>query len=299
MPQLIDYRRGLGYALDDLGAYVMASGSTTTAVSNGLKNSATNASTDRYNSYWVYVSTGAQAGQQWKVKTGGYAPSTGTLTMTTTGGAPGAGDTIEITHLFPSNSTGTSALGEDVSYRTIINRALSRLLVLDSLTLPLTTSQTYSLAAYPWLDREERLIEVREPGPTGGLDIPAGWRRPFLRLDGPTSYLDLTTPFDAGAVGSLTLVVERPADTLVNGADSTVGLSLDTDTAIPSVNDVVTVGLMEAYRALMARGSVAPAGQWAGKFAAQLGECRKLRRWDRSQDVPEAPPVPAPAGAAA
>ena len=295
---LLTLRRALAYALDDLGAYVLASGSTTTAVSNGLKNSATNASVNRYDGRWVYVATGVQAGQQGRVKTGGYAPSTGTLTMVTTWGAPTTGDTIELTSLFPCAASSTTAPGEDVSYRTLINRALSRLLLPDdTITLQITTSQTYSLAAYPWLDRDERLIEVREPGPTGGLDVPAAWRRPALRTIGATAYVILDAPFGAGATGNLTLIVKRTADTLINGAESTVGLALDTDTAEATVDDVVTVGLLEAYRALMARGSVAPAGAWSAKFAGQLAECRRLRYWDRSSEVTA--PAPEPVGATA
>lgn len=297
MPTTQVYRRALANALDDLaGPYAIASATANTVVVPALINGAANTSTNFKSGTWVYVATGAGAGQTRRVRTNGYSAASGTLTVdpvwTIT---PSAGDVVELTGLFPA----TPQVGADISYLTILNAALRQITEPDRVTLAITTSQEYPLTTWAaWLDREERLTAVWEPGPTGGLPVPADWRRPRLRLDAELPVLELTVPF-AAAAGNLSLDVLRPADTWIRVAtvwsESTVGLAAENDEARPSIEDVVKVGLAEAYQALMSRAPGRPSGPYEGKYAAARADAMTVRYFDSSQM--KAPPPAASAAA--
>jgi hypothetical protein len=292
------FRRALADALDDLGGpYAVSASTASTVTVPALATSTPGASPNRYDGRWVYLSSGAGVGQVAKVRGGGFASSV-LLTMETAWTtAPVAGDQIELYGWFPAVHT----RGSDSSYSVLINNALSLLVVPDRVSLPITTNQEYSLATLPWLDRPERLRSVLEPGPTGGLPADASWRRPRLRLDANLPVLEIPAPFST-ASGTLILTVMRPSNTWikVNGVwgESTVGLVNETDEANPATNDVVTIALAEAYRALMSRAPGRPSGPWAQKYAAQLAEARRVRYYDTSQERAE-PAAPAAAAAGA
>jgi hypothetical protein len=295
VPTFGTFRRALADALDDLGGpYAVSASTASTVTVPSLATSTPGASPNRYDGRWVYLSSGAGSGQVAKVRGGGFA-SSGLLTMETAWTtAPVAGDQIELYGWFPAVHT----RGSDSSYLTIINRALSMIVAPDRIALSITTAEEYPLGAYRWLDRPERLLGVLEPSPTGGLPIDAAWRRPRLRLDAGGAVLELPVPFSA-ATGVLTLDVLRPADTLVNGAESTVGLAVEADTAEPTVNDVNAVALAVAYQALASRAPGRPSGNWLQKYAGQLGEARRVKYFDASQLAAPPAAAPAPAGATA
>jgi hypothetical protein len=296
--QLTVYRRALANALDDLGGpYAITSATANTVVVPALINLAGNISPNAYAGRWVYVASGTGAGQTRRVRTNGYSAPTGSWTVDPAWTiVPSAGDIVELTGLFPV----TPQVGSDNSYLTILNADLRQIVAPDRISLAITTSQEYYLLAQAaWLDREERLGAVWEPGPTGGLPIPADWRRPRLRLDAELPVLELAVPF-AAAAGILFLDVLRPADTWIKSAgawgESTVGLVSETDEARPSIEDVVKVGLMEAYLSLMSRAPGRPSGPYEAKYAAAKADAEGVRYFDSTaRKTPPAAPV---AGAA-
>lgn len=289
MPTITAYRRALASALDDIGVHVVGAGTTSTVTLGALADSTTNASTRRYDGAWVYLVTGNGALQSRRVVRGGFTPSTGLLTLELTWTAPSLGDVAEVTRLFPG--IGQQVNPEDIDYRTLVNRALARMVTPDRITLAVTTSDTYSLASYPWLDRPERLLGVLEPAPISGrAPISAQWRGPSLTLDAGANVLQLQTPFET-ASGNLTLDVLRPCDTLISGSETTGGFNgAETQTALPSVDDLLPAMLLEAYAALAHRMRGTPDGaNWERKRAAQEAELRKMRYYDLSRERPQAP----------
>lgn len=288
MPTLVQYRRALQAALDDGGAYPVTTGSGAGATVQLLSDAITDASNARYNGAWVYHNA---LTQQRRIRLDGFTPSTGAFLTELGWTAPSPGDIIEITRLFPCGFGPLIAGGvppEDTSYLAIINRSLARLWAPDRISVAFADAATASLTTWPWLDRPERLVRVFEPPAVAGFpDVPCEWRAPRLVLDGPTPVLQLNRPF----IGTLTLEVRRPGDTLISGAESTAGLANDADTALPSVNDVVAVGLHEAYRALMNRAPGRPNPGWAAKYEAQQAIVNGLYYLDRTQMAPSAPPT--------
>lgn len=256
------YRRAIARALDDLGVFTVAVSGASSVTSVDLADLTTAASANRFNGAWVYA---CESLQQRRALNGGLTPATGQLNLNYTWTLVSAGTEIEVTRRFPSRS---QVPGEDLSYNDIVNRALAKLLVPDRMTVPITTADSISLSAYRWIDRPERLVRVLEPPPVGTRPVDASWRGPKLVLTAGVPTLEFRTPFDV-ASGSLTLDVLRPADTLVSGVETApgTGLTVDTQTAIAPLEDVVLVGLMESYQALSNRDPGRPGGNWAAKYA--------------------------------
>lgn len=280
--------RAVAQALDDEGTYNVASGASTTVTVAPLVNSTANASTHRYDGRWLYVASGAGSGQQRVVKPGGYTPSTGMLEVTNQfATAPSAGDIIVLTSLFPVADT--LVAGEDASYRGLINRGIAKLLVPRRLTLTITTGDSYSLSAWPWLDRPTRLLRVLEPAIRSGLQpVDASWRGPKLVVNGGSNLLTLNSQFDV-AGGNLTLETLSPASRWINGAESAGGLVAATDTAEVTIEEGVAVTLVEAYQALATRSVGAPNGDWEKKWAAQREIAREMAYYDDTLLKPAAP----------
>jgi hypothetical protein len=274
------YRRALQAALDDSGIHLLSAATSTTASISTISDATTNASANRYDGVWIYVASGAQIGAQRWITPGSFVPSTGTVTVEFGWTAPAANDVIELTSLFPCEA---QVAAGSTSYNAIVNKALSRLWAPDRISATFAGGTTASLAAYAyWLDRPERLVRVLEPAPVSGYQpVPCDWRNPQLILDGGTPTLQIDTPY----TGTLTLDVMRPGDSLVSGAESTTGPTSETATCLPSLNDVVTVGLEEAYRALMHRSTARPSGNWADKLKDQQALVQQLRYLDRTQAV--------------
>jgi hypothetical protein len=285
LPTLLAYRQAVAYALDDLSAHIVtATGTTTTVICTSLVNATTGASGRRLDGQWLYFQTGANAGSGRRVQGAGHVASTGTTTYTPpTTAASGAGDIIELTALFPIGAEAPNV----TNYRRLVNAALRKILLHDRISLAATTVQSYSLATWAaWLDRPERLLRVLETGPTAGVPEDASWRQPRLVLDGESPALELATPFAAATGGGLTLSVARPADTWIKpsgGAwgESAVGLAVDADEAQPSVEDVMTATLVEAYQVLATREQSAPTGnRWYEKWQVQREIARSRLRYD-------------------
>lgn len=279
MPALSDYYEAVGFALDDIGVYTSTAASVSTVTLPGLSNSTPGASANRYDGAWVWVKSGTGAGQQRQVRKGGYDPATGMLTVVLGWTAPSS-SVVVVTRLFPiSPDLG----GEDASYVTLINRALSRLVAPDRVPLAFSGTTSAALTSYPWLDRPERLVGVLETAAVAGYPpVPCEWRGPRLVLDGPTPSIQINAPY----TGSLILDVLRPGDTLINGLEATGGFlpGQDPITALPSVEDVRDVALAEAYWNLMNRTPGRPGGDWAKKWATQREIARSLTRADSTRE---------------
>ena len=291
---LLAYRNALQRALDDVGLYLVTSVSSVSVLCNSLINSATGASTGRYNGAYAYIQSGTGVGNQGVIKENSYVPSTGSITIQRSSGwdtSPAAGSVIEITRLFPSIGAG-SAVGaqtDDTDYRSLINRALAYILIPDQVSVTtVANQQEYSLSTYAyWLDREARLTGVLDPARASGWPTRPTWRRWELQLDGGTPTLQFIDRAYPTSGATFEVVVRRPADTLISGAESTTGLSADTDTAVPAVNDVVTVGLMLAYEALMNRSPGRPNGDYLKRWTGQIDLARRVAGYDRTQETPQ------------
>lgn len=286
---LFGYRQALARVLDDDGVYSVSSATSHTVQCLALQVLDAQASPHQFDGRWVYLAVGAAnaIGQQRRVRTGGFDPLTGTLTVdppwTFT---PTNGNVVHITGLFPCVSQVPS---EDADYRSIINGALSLIEQPREVTTPITTSRQYVLP-WQWLDRPERLLSVREPDVMGEVVMPSDWRGWRLRYGIPTPTLEVRAPFTL-AVGSITLEVLQPMDTLISDgvtvSDTASGLSADTDQAFASVHDVVTIGKMLAYESLMHRSPGRPNGKWSELFEDAKTEARRLAYYSRTRERQE------------
>lgn len=286
---LLTLRQAVARALDDIETYVVSSASSSQIATGQIINTSTGVSANRYDRRWIYVNSGAAAGQQRQVVEGSYVASTGALGVTPTWTVtPSNGQTFELTGLFSSTP---STLGAHADYRSLIDRTLDLILSPDRLTKQtspgLTTISLADQAA--WLDREDLIVSYQEPAPVAGYPpVSAAWRGYRFVMDGPSPYLEVRAPFSTN--DDLFVNVWRPASSLVNGAESTVGLQADTDTAAVRVSDVVLVGLMLAYEELANRNASRPTGGWAAKHASQLAlvtseHASRAERGDRTLEL--------------
>lgn len=280
------YRRALARALNDLETYSVTSASGTTVTVIRWADATTGAATTRFDGAWIFIATGAGQNQQRRAKNGGFDPVSGQLTLNLSWLAPIAGDEIEVTRLLPARQE----IPGDTGYDDLIDRALGKLAVPDRIALPITTSDQYALTAYPWLDRPERLVRVLEPAPVSGrAPVDASWRGARLVVDGASPFLQLDAPFSS-ATGNLTLDVLRPGDSLISGAESSSGLPAEASTALPSIEDVRTVGLMEFAHLMLTRTVGRPDGaNWERRYEDARAAAERLTYFDRTRMVPPAP----------
>lgn len=293
-------RQALGYSLDDLQYHAATSGTSSTVVIAELISNASNASTARYDGRWLYNVT---KGTQRRVRTNGYAPSTGTLTFDPTATSASAADRIELTGLFPGTVPPFSA---DANYNAIINTAAGKILF-PSWVSPTISPGTHNrtLFSYLWLDRPERLgwpfpqpdgsphPLLMEPAPFGDGWVSADWRRPTLRFDVGTLTLELGVPYTAGSSGSLRLNVMRPVNTWVavggTFADSSVGMVNESDQLQIAMADILDVARWEAIKILADRSVSSASGRWADRLEEAERAARRVRWFDDTQDKPRPP----------
>lgn len=293
MVTLAAYRQALAAALGDGAVYSIASATATTATIGGLIDSSSNASTHRYDRHWIHAPTNAGIGQTRIIKAGTYVASTGTVTIQVAWGSnPAVSAPVEITSLFPAEQ---DTMSDETSYRTLINRALGRMVMPDRLSVSITTDDSYSLATWQaWLDRPARLMRVLEPAVISGRQpTDAAWRGWQLVLNAELPLLTFDAPF-AAATGNLTLEALRPASTWIESSgtwgESTVGLANDTDEAKPPIEDFLPFGVMEATAVLMKRSKGRPVGNWSDLYADAREWARAGRYWDTTSERPE--PMP-------
>lgn len=301
---LLALYRALGHELNDLAMYPASAGAATTVTLAMLVNATVGASTERYNGRNVYCNA-----QQRVVRTSGYAPSTGVLTVFPSWVTPPtAAQQVILTSMFPviqnnDDSGFDQSQSDDLSYRTIINRALALLALPDRVRLTITRDYAYSTTTWPWLDRPERLRRILEPGVRGDRPVDASWRGWDLVLDANTPIIEFDVPFEA-ATGTLTLEVSRPANTWIatggvwaETAPSS-GLVNDTDQTLAEIEDVLPAAKMIAYEALLRRAEGRPPGPLLKAYETARADAEAGRYWDRSQQSPQQPQAPVPTVAA-
>jgi hypothetical protein len=293
MPQttLKQARRALARSFDDLSVYTIASATTSTVRVDALVDTAASPSSAPFNGAHVYA---VDTGQQRRVRTDGFDPATGTLTLATTWTDPADGTEIEVSRLL---AVAADTPGGETTWNECIRRACAKLIVPTRITLPITTDQAIGLQDYVWLDRPERLEAVREPPAVGSLYVPSDWRGWRLVFSHGTAALEVRAPFSAPA-GSLLLEALRPADTLINGLETPAGTrpTLDTDIMVVGIEELVVLGTLEACAALEKRNPGRP-GQWGALEESARARAEAMFHFDGAYYKPRA--AAAPAGAAA
>lgn len=283
MPTLTALWQVLADKLDDRESVTLSGGSTTTAVSLALVTADAGVTSNRYAGRWFFNQT-----KNTQAKVASYVPGTGTTTNAPAVTANASTDVGHLTSLFPV----LHDVGAETDYRTLINRALGRMFREREVSQAVTTAATYAQTTRPWLDRQERLLGVREPAPVAGhVNIDSGWREWTLVPGTPTSSLEVKDLFTTS--GTVVLDTISPASSYIAvssaWAESTVGLVNQTDEAEPSVEEFLPFGLVEALTVLIARSPGRPNAEWL-TLLAQAEADVKVSRWrDRTQEVAPAP----------
>jgi hypothetical protein len=257
---------------------------------DALVDTTASASSSLFSGAHVYA-TGT--GQQRRVRTDGFDPATGTLTLATTWTDPTDGTEIEVSRLL---AVAADTPGGETTWNECIRRACAKVLVPDRIPIAISTTEQYDLSAYPWLDRQERLVRVTEPPAAGFTQVPSDWRDWRLAFYAGSPLLEMRVPFTSLG-GNLILDVLRPADTLISGAETAPGTgpTLDTQTVNVGIEELVVLGTLEAATALMSRNPGRP-GQWEGRYKEARERAEQLYHFDGAFYKPKAA---APAGVAA
>lgn len=291
---VVTARRDLARSLDDLGIAQVTSATTTAFTAALLIDGIASPDTTRFNGRWAYTSYGALpaptgGGQQRRVRNGSYVGSTGTVTIDPAWTAPTAGVEVELTGLFPANPQ----IGEDGSYLGHLRAASDRILVEDHIDVTTTETsgrptQAYLLSDQPWLDRPERILAVKDPPRAVGYPFRPTWRRWSAKFEQGAVFIEFEDR--AYPAGSLFQVqVLRPASSLINGAESPIGVLLDTDTLNVVNRDWVDTALVYAYQALFNRNRGRPDGGYYQKWKDQLAWVeRNVKGYDGGAPQPPA-----------
>lgn len=253
MPNRSTYRQALLAKLGGGGVYTTTNtGTTTTLVCSSAF--ADSSLPNTHLSYaWVNIPTPA-LGQRRVTKTG-LNSATGEITV---GGV--FGDVVAVNTVFEiSRYLPLAALTRQtgISLNECLDLGLQDLESPDEIALS-TVAGAYSisLATYAeWLNRASRIVAVLDPPmATGYPPQSADWRNPRPVFDGTSSRLDFDTPYQ-NTGDTVTLRVLRPADTLISGVEQPSGSTMTSEsaTALPEVNELVTVSMVHAYRARAAQ----------------------------------------------
>lgn len=277
---LLGYRRAMGRSgkFGRWGLY------TTTEAATGSDATRTLISTSlidlvgqptKYNNAYPLITSGALAGTQRRVTDSGFTGSVGALLLNRTLGATAAlGVDFEVWHRLP-------ALPQDdqTSIRDLLNQALGNLYTVRTLTLTgVTDQQVYSVAAYPWLQRQEQIGPIYAVE-TDSTKIPArhsGGAQ--LHYNGSTPVLWVPVAFDTA--DSIKVDVAQPCNTYIRSGgtwgDSTVGLVDDSDAAMADP-DLVREMVLAFYWEALAELVPSERKFWSDKAAAQHIKAAQLR----------------------
>jgi hypothetical protein len=254
-PTLADYRHALADQLGLFGAYRVSAVATggepaRHVLAEELRDD------EEARSYFaggfVYVKTGDQAGQQRRILQEGYEGPQGALRLSRPFSAPlQAGVAIEVTHPLPVRRHLTTKGIND-----IIGEALERLAVKARIPLTGNDTRMYSLAAYPWLTRQEQTDGIYEYGYSGSPSTiypPTRSSHPYeIRTDGGTITLETARTYTTTETFYLSVFV--PANRLVfDGVAwnyTTAGFAADTDQAAAPLQWVVVFGMVKGLQYL-------------------------------------------------
>lgn len=281
MPACETYRQALLERFGGGGVYVTTNTGSTTELACSSALLSSSLPTSHLALGWVYVPTVSGTKQRRVTKTG----TNGTLATLTVDGAFGSavgnGVSFEYSRHLPLVDQGAKTPG--ISLTQCLSLALPDLEWPDEIAVaPAAGAYTVSLATYaPWLNRPSRLLEVLDPPLASGYPRQsADWRRPRLVVDGTSARLDVDSPWLS--TDAITLRVMRPCDTLISGVEQPTGSGFTSDaaTALPEVNELVTVALIYANRA---RSQLADNDEqrtfWLARAEDARGEAMKLERY--------------------
>lgn len=178
-----------------------------------------------------------------------------------------------------------------------LNAALRHIEVPDSdLSVTLVDGQyDYSLAAYPWLDRARRLVDVRQVNATGTAWVSATdqghpWE---VREDIEGLVLHFKVPYRTSGSSAIRLQVLRPADTKISGSESTTGLVNDNNTCGSDPNAIIPVAKVFAYAALRDSRADPAKSYYHALYEKQVVEARRVKGYIHDDDVdPSVPKAP-------
>lgn len=165
-----------------------------------------------------------------------YAPNTGTLTPDRVWAhAPVDGEVFELHHLHPQRQLRPAVLS-----------GLRRCYLVERLvlSLPTTGAERDLTALAGWIKEPAQVYEVYVTGAgETALPAPAHWWR--ATADGDRVRLAIwPDPYP----GTLVLSCRRPADSLVNGLESTTGPTLDADAVGVALDYAASAGHVECWR---------------------------------------------------
>lgn len=265
-----------------MGGYLLVTATSTSVSSTKEKEIISTALIDdtpnisgRYSGWWVYgVADGnpdTLLGVQRQLRQLPLDATTGTLYTTRAfASAPASGSAYEMFPRIPAIRDDAS--GRD-GFREIINEALRLMVVPDVITVAGVTDQTkyeLDLTTHPWLREPGRIVNIKIPTPNTNDYERIDPQAYDLIPDGEKLILQLRRLYDTGE--TFKLEVLRPANsrlkqssTWTDQSSLTAGLSLDTDEAIPSINDVVAVARELCFAELAGRAPEAEARMWMAK----------------------------------
>lgn len=216
---------------------------------------------------WEFQTSGGNAYEVRRVANAGLAPGTGTVSLsrahsTTTSSAAN----VEFYGVLPPM--------RHLGRRGILqaaNLALKECWFIDTLAITgISTAYQYGLAtSFPWLAREDQVVDVYVRRSGDNRDsLVSEWR--FINdLDGP--QLEFKAPFSSA--DTIKPVVYRPLDTWIKQsstwADSTSGLSTESDQGLLSVHGMLAVGLFHCYDFLATEGSPEQRSSWKARADTQ------------------------------
>lgn len=239
-------RRALGFEVGGYTYVTASGGSTTTAIASPVFRSS-ELPTTAFAYTWLFNPAGTEPRQRRVTKTGLDPTTNYQVTLEAPlGSAVGNGTVVELSSLVPPIGLGTTIA---TGLHEALNAAARHILVPYNSSVTLVDGQ-YAYTLPSWLDRPSRLRSVLYAGPNTGK-LYDSWRPYRIFQSGDSLTLHFDAPFRIRS-GSFSFIVEgvRPAFSLINSADSTVGLSVESDTIDVELNDLVTVALLFVYRGL-------------------------------------------------
>lgn len=279
------YRRAL-VGQNQLGPWTLLTTSSASAAADQLviaDLSDVDLDTKAHNSAYAYLCDGALAGQQRRVKKGGFTASSGTLTMARAfTGVPAIDVDVELLSRLPAirDELGRTGLRE------CINWSLEQCPQVVRFDFTGVSNQyQYPLEAYPWLTDAVQVGPVYDPVITTGLNPLAHVGGARLRLNGELPLLELDSPFATGDTFAVDLMIPGDRWIRTGGAwgQSDLGLVADDDEALVDRRLVEQVALAYAFRALGNLTEPRESDYWLRRAEQQERRAAWIRFWSSAR----------------
>jgi hypothetical protein len=232
-----------------------------------------------FNTAFAFVASGAEVGEQRRVKRDSFINTAGSLLVVRDYDAPiEAGTVVEFLWRLPADSEDGMPGVHD-----LINRALDELWTIDR--IPLTTvanQRNYSLSDYPWLNDQDQIGSIYGPIADAETENPRRWLGGgHIRPDADVGVLELDVPFSTDDE-TFWLEVARPDKRWIKSGgawgSSNVGLQAEDDEALADPRLVTEFVLAFAFEALIGQAADdAEARHWEKAAATQHTKAAALR----------------------